>query len=34
MMMYEPEFEWKEGWEFLRDMPEKKRSHEVQDDDH
>ena len=26
---YEPEFEWKEGWEFLRDMPEKKRSHEV-----
>ena len=26
---YELEFEWKEGWEFLRDMPEKKRSHEV-----
>ena len=29
VMTYEPEFEWKEGWEFLRDMPEKKRSHEV-----
>ena len=27
--MCEPEVEWKEGWEFLRDMPEKKRSHEV-----
>ena len=27
---YELEFEWKEGWEFLRDMPEKKRSHKVQ----
>ena len=26
---YKPEFEWKEGWEFLRDMLEKKRSHEV-----
>ena len=29
VMMYELEFEGKEGWEFLRDMPEKKRSHEV-----
>ena len=29
VMTYEPEFEWKEGWEFLRDMLEKKRSHKV-----
>ena len=29
VMTYKPEFEWKEGWEFLRDMSEKKRSHEV-----
>ena len=29
VMMYKPEFEWKEGWEFLRDMPEKNRSHKV-----
>ena len=29
VMMYKLEFEWKEGWEFLRDMPEKKRSHKV-----
>ena len=27
VMTYEPEFEWKEGQEFLRDMLEKKKSH-------
>ena len=30
VMTYELKFEWKEGWEFLRDMLEKKRSHKVQ----